>query len=189
MIKVVVRIPPESYACDSFSHLCVGTSKIINGEITHVCKFELNRSSKLRDNNERKITLVTRSCVLSDASFRDLKIQFKLVENYFFLENYVTSEGAVSHNVLYHQPLPITCHQERFYANNYFESLYQQCPLPLTMGVEIILPPCCNPRVNFANPTLCSNPRFQNANPSGSAYQRKVPGPFEEMKRPLISVA
>ena len=24
-----------------------------------------------------------------------------LVENYFFLENYVTSEGAVSHNVLY----------------------------------------------------------------------------------------
>ena len=40
---------------------------------------------------------------------------------YFFLENYVTSDGAVSHNVLYHQPLPITRHQERFYANNYFE--------------------------------------------------------------------
>ena len=29
------------------------------------------------------------------------------MENYFFLENYVTSEGAVSHNVLYYQPLPI----------------------------------------------------------------------------------
>ena len=43
------------------------------------------------------------------------------MENYFFLENYGTSEGAVSHNVLYHQPLPITRHQERFYANNYFE--------------------------------------------------------------------
>ena len=43
------------------------------------------------------------------------------MENYFFLENYVTSEGAVSHNVLYYQPLPITRHQERFYANNYFE--------------------------------------------------------------------
>ena len=28
--------------------------------------------------------------------------------NYFFLENYVTSERAVSHNVLYYQPLPIT---------------------------------------------------------------------------------
>ena len=42
-------------------------------------------------------------------------------ENYFFLENYVTSEGAVSHNVLYYQPLPITHYQVRFYANNYFE--------------------------------------------------------------------
>ena len=37
-------------------------------------KFELNWSSKLRDNNERKTTLFTRSCVLSDAWFRDLKI-------------------------------------------------------------------------------------------------------------------
>ena len=43
------------------------------------------------------------------------------VENYSFRENYGTSEGAVSHNVLNHQPLPITQHQERFYANNYFE--------------------------------------------------------------------
>ena len=45
----------------------------------------------------------------------------KFVENYFFLKNYGTSEGAVSHNVLYQQPLPITQHQVRFYANNYFE--------------------------------------------------------------------
>ena len=29
------------------------------------------------------------------------------MENYFFLENYGTSEGAVSHNVLYYQPLTI----------------------------------------------------------------------------------
>ena len=43
--------------------------------------------------------------------------------NYFFLENYVTSEGAISHNVLYHQPLPITRYQVRFYADNYFEQL------------------------------------------------------------------
>ena len=43
------------------------------------------------------------------------------VENYFYLENYITSEGAVSHNVLYYQPLPITRYQDRFYANNYFE--------------------------------------------------------------------
>ena len=46
-----------------------------------------------------------------------------LVENYFFLENYVTSEGAVSHIVLFYQPLPITRFQVRFYAHNYFELL------------------------------------------------------------------
>ena len=45
------------------------------------------------------------------------------MENYFFVENYGTSEEAVSRDVLYHQPLPITGHQERFYANNYFELL------------------------------------------------------------------
>ena len=44
-----------------------------------------------------------------------------LVENYFFLENYVTSEGAVYHNVVYNQQLAITRYQVRFYANNYFE--------------------------------------------------------------------
>ena len=43
------------------------------------------------------------------------------MENYFFLENYVISEGAVSHNVLNYQPLSITRYQVRFYANNYFE--------------------------------------------------------------------
>ena len=59
---------------------------------------------------KEKNTLVTR---------RGLEIIF--VENYFFLENYVTSEGAVSHNVLYYQPLPITRDQERFYDDNYFE--------------------------------------------------------------------
>ena len=47
------------------------------------------------------------------------KTQF--VENYFFLKNYSTSEGAVSHNVLYYQQLSITRYQVFFYANNYFE--------------------------------------------------------------------
>ena len=36
------------------------------------------------------------------------------VENYFFFENYVTSEGAVPHIVLYYQQLYIACY-------NYFE--------------------------------------------------------------------
>ena len=97
-------------------------------KITILWKFELNWSSKLRDNNERKKHIVTRSCVLSDAWFRDLKfyiwgLEIKFVENYFFLENYISLERAVSHNVLYYQPLPITRYQVRFYANNYFESL------------------------------------------------------------------
>ena len=74
----------------------------------------------------KRNTRVTRSCVLSDAWFRDLKLliwslEIKLVENYFFLKNYVVSKGAVSHNVLYDQPLPITRYQVRFYANNSFE--------------------------------------------------------------------
>ena len=30
------------------------------------------------------------------------------MENYLFLENYVTSEGAVSNNILYYQQLSIT---------------------------------------------------------------------------------
>ena len=34
-----------------------------------------------------------------------------------------TSEGVVSHNVLYYQQLSITCNQFRVYANNYFEYL------------------------------------------------------------------
>ena len=45
------------------------------------------------------------------------------MENYFFLENYMTLKGAVSHNVLYYQQLSITHYQVRFYANNYFEKL------------------------------------------------------------------
>ena len=44
-----------------------------------------------------------------------------LVENYFFVDNYVTSEGAVAHNVLYYQQLSIARYQVCFYANNYFE--------------------------------------------------------------------
>ena len=67
--------------------------------------------------------------MLSDAWFRDLKIlllwglEIKLVENYFFLKNYVTLEGAVSQNILYYQQLSIPRNQVGFYANNSFEYL------------------------------------------------------------------
>ena len=46
--------------------------------------------------------------MLDFESSNSLGLEIKFVENSFFLENYITSEGAVSHNVLYHQPLPIT---------------------------------------------------------------------------------
>ena len=42
------------------------------------------------------------------------------MENNFFLENNVISEGAVSHNVSYYQQLSITCYQVSFYAKQLF---------------------------------------------------------------------
>ena len=53
------------------------------------------------------------SCVLSESRLNSrpqLILQFNsniLVNNYFFPKNYVTSEEAVSHNVLYYQQLSI----------------------------------------------------------------------------------
>ena len=38
-------------------------------------------------------------------------LEIKFVENYFFLKNYVTSERAVSHTVLYYQQLSIDRYQ------------------------------------------------------------------------------
>ena len=48
-------------------------------------------------------------------------LEIKFVENNFFLENYVTSDGEISHDVVYYQPFPITRYQVRFYADDYFE--------------------------------------------------------------------
>ena len=63
--------------------------------------------------------------MLSDAL---LKTKFQLkyfiirVRNYLFLQNYVTSEGAVSHIVLYYQrlskQLSFARYQKSCYANN-----------------------------------------------------------------------
>ena len=85
-------------------------------KITNLWKFYFNWSSKLPDNNER-------SCVHSDAWFQDFKLWYwglkiKFVENYLFLKNSVTSEGVVSHNVLFYQQLVINRYRVRFYANN-----------------------------------------------------------------------
>ena len=66
-------------------------------------------SSKLQENNERKHTLVAQIGVLSDAFKKasDLKSFDIWVKNYLFLKSYNTSEGAVSHNVLYYRQLSI----------------------------------------------------------------------------------
>ena len=73
-------------------------------KITNLWKFELNWSSKL---------CAFRSKLIS-------RPQIKFVENYFFLENYVTSEGAVSQcfipSISPHYLLP-----SKVYAHKYFE--------------------------------------------------------------------
>ena len=79
-------------------------------KITNLWKFELNWSSKLPENNGKKKSLSLGLEINSNI----------LVWNYFFLENNFTSDGAVYHNVLHYQPLPITSYQVRFYANNGF---------------------------------------------------------------------
>ena len=91
--------------------------KIINLELNQfkiLINFELNWSSKLGDNSERKTPLSGEVVCFQmlDFDFWDLKIQFwalknKFVKNYFFLENYVSSEGAISHDYLYYQQLPV----------------------------------------------------------------------------------
>ena len=52
-------------------------------------------------------------CLITRRQILNLKYFTKVLK-------YFTSEGAVSHNVLYYQPLPITRYQVRFYANKYF---------------------------------------------------------------------
>ena len=94
--------------------------------ITTLWELELKRFSKWRDENGRKNTFVTPSCVLSDAWFRDLKFKSVVSKSNswkvtYSSKNYSTSEGGVSHKVVYYQPFPNTRYQVRFHANTYFE--------------------------------------------------------------------
>ena len=66
-------------------------------------------------------TSFTAFCFKDTGHYLHLKLNLWKIT--YILENNVTSEGAVSHSVLHHQPLPITRYQVRFYANNYFEEL------------------------------------------------------------------
>ena len=47
--------------------------------------------------------LCTFRCLISRPKIQNWGLKIQFVENYFFLENYVTSEGANSYNVLYYQ--------------------------------------------------------------------------------------
>ena len=89
-------------------------------KITNLGKFELNCSSKLRHNDERKNTLVTRSCVLSDAKLWGLEIKF--VEKLLLSRKLRYFRGSrFSQCFILYQQLSITRYQVRFYANKYFE--------------------------------------------------------------------
>ena len=74
------------------------------------------------DNNERnKHPRHTKLCAFRKSISEVSKSN--LWEITSFSKNYITSEGAVSHNVFYYQPFPITPYQVRFCGNNYFEQL------------------------------------------------------------------
>ena len=66
----VTKVPSEGQqlkTVDTFKSSHLVYLNIIMHKITNLLTFELNRSAKLRDINERKNTLVKQSCVLSDA--------------------------------------------------------------------------------------------------------------------------
>ena len=94
-------------------------------KISDLWKFELNRSSKLRDNNERKNTLVTWSYVRLDGWFWEilnLRSQNQIHGKSLLSRKLCHFRGSrFSQCFINRQPLPITCHQVRFYAKNYLK--------------------------------------------------------------------
>ena len=85
----------------------------------------LTTRAKFHGSAYRKNRIACESVSTGKWGIWGLKIKF--VENYFFLENYVTSEGAVSHNVLYYmyQQLSVARYRVRFYAIIIVLSNYQ----------------------------------------------------------------
>ena len=87
-------------------------------KITNLWQFELNRTTKSQENNGRKNGVVAQS-VLSG-----LEIKFKyFIQKLLRSRKLNTSEGAISHKILYYQQLSINRWQVSIYANNYFEWL------------------------------------------------------------------
>ena len=59
------------------------------------------------------------------------RIQFKYfsekLRNYFFLKNYIPSEGAISHNVLLYQQLSVARYQVTFFMLTTILSIISPC--------------------------------------------------------------
>ena len=146
MSIVWVRVPVLAYVCSSktVNHYCFVLPFMVLKAIGPVCckrthytcqyirQWDLRYCPNVYQKQQTCESLSSigrRRCVLSDAWFRDLKILILMsrnlfqniiwVRNCFFLKNYATSEGAVSHNLLYFQQLSITRYQVSCYAKNY----------------------------------------------------------------------
>ena len=90
-------------------------------QIKNLWKFGLNWSSKLQE----KFFMKKLVCFQSDSNI--------IVRNYLFLKNFVTSEGAISHNVVYYSQLSVAHYKVIFCANF---SNYRTCPVPLKVEVD-----------------------------------------------------
>ena len=95
---------------------------------TNLWKFELNRSSKLRDNNKRKkhpcqTKLCAFRCLILRPKILNLRSRNQILGKLLLSSKttWLRRELFLTMFYIYYQPLHITRYQERFYANNYFE--------------------------------------------------------------------
>ena len=94
--------------------------------IINLWKFELNWSSKLWDNNERKkhpfhTKLCAFRCLISRPQNLILSLEINSWKISSFTKTTLLQREPFSHNVLYYQQLSITRYIVSFYAKNYFE--------------------------------------------------------------------
>ena len=95
---------------------------------TNLWKFELNRSSKLRDNNKRKkhpcqTKLCAFRCLILRPKILNLRSRNQILGKLLLSSKttWLQRELFLTMFYIYYQPQHITRYQERFYANNYFE--------------------------------------------------------------------
>ena len=84
-------------------------------------KIDQGSPSKFQKNTDRKTLPMFLKFDNAKKSFRPQVLFINWVRNYLFLKNYLTLDGANSHNVSYYQQLPIARYQFSFHANSYFE--------------------------------------------------------------------